>query len=276
MLSIALLASLLAGSDVKTDLVYREVDGTQVKMDLYLPEHPIAKPVPVAIMIHGGAWIGGKKEEMSVLAASLADKGVAVANVDYRLAPKFKWPAMLDDCQDAVRFVRSHAAEYDLDPHRIGAIGASAGAHLAMLLGFQDGAAGAGPDSTRVRAVVNLFGPVDLTEDFSPNLANLISVQVLGKKYEEAHDEAVKFSPVTYVTDRSAPVYTVHGSADPLVPLKQSERLDDALKAVHVEHVRIVVEGMKHAFGDKDEQVDAEVKKALGNSLDWLVAKLKP
>lgn len=279
MLSFALLAAFLAGPEIKENIVYRTVDDQPVSMDLYLPEKPVRTPTPVVVMIHGGAWISGSRKEMAPLALELTKRGVAVANIDYRLAPKSKWPAQIQDCQEAVIFVRSHAAEWGLDTDRVGAIGGSAGAHLSLLLGSTDmgqwgnTAARSGPNA-RVSAVVNLFGPVDLSQDFEKNVANLVSVQVIGKKYDEAKAEQAAFSPVTYLSKTSAPVFTVHGKADPLVPYKQAERLDGALKKLGVPHEMILVEGMVHGVTSKDAEVEKNIMSALGKSLDWLVGQL--
>ncbi len=276
MLPIALCALLLAGPTVKSDIVYRSVDDTGLMLDLYMPEKPVRRPVPIAIMIHGGAWISGKRSDMAPLAEALADKGVAVANLDYRLAPKAKWPAMIDDCQEAVRFLRKNAAEYGIDPKRMGAIGGSAGGHLSLLLGFTDNM---GPDtaapSARVKAVVNLFGPADLSQDFDKNLANLISTQVLGKKYDPSSNDVKEFSPINRIDANSAPVYTIQGKADPLVPFKQADRLDEAMKKAGREHVEVLVDGMGHGVTAKDPEVENKIRSELEKGLDWLVAKLR-
>lgn len=280
MVTLALYSMLLAGFDVKKDVVYRTVDDKPVLMDIYTPEKPITTPPPVVVMIHGGAWISGSKNDMSKLAIELANRGVAVANIDYRLAPKSKWPAMIDDCQEAVLFVKRHATEYGFDSDSVGAIGGSAGAHLSLLLGSTDrgqfsggAAAGSGPNA-RVSAIVNLFGPVDMREDFEKNTANFVSLQVLGKKYEDAKEEQKAFSPITYFSKSSAPTYTIHGTADTLVPVKQAHRLDDALKGLGVEHEMVIIEGMPHGVSSKDEKVNEKIMTELGKALDWLVAKL--
>lgn len=273
MISLALLLFKTAVMDVKLDIPYKTVDDKPILLDLYLPSNPVRKPVPVVVMIHGGAWISGSKKEMTPLAEALAEKGVAVANVDYRLAPKYKWPAMLDDCRDVFVYLQEHSAEFGIDPNRIGAIGGSAGAHLSMFLGMQDIPRAKG--ISRVLAVVNVFGPVDLTQDFEKNIANMVSVQVLGKKYEDATEDARKFSPITYIDAKTAPIYTLHGTIDPLVPIIQSERLNNAMKAAKVFHERVVIEGLGHGVSSKDPEVDKKIKTELNKALDWLVSRLK-
>lgn len=281
MVSLAILASLLIGPEIKEGLVYRTVNDQAVAMDLYLPEKPVTNPPPVVVMIHGGAWISGSRKEMAPLALELANRGVAVANIDYRLAPKSKWPAQIEDCQEAVLFVRSKAAEYGYSPDKVGAIGGSAGAHLSLLLGSTDfgqfssgSTARSGPNS-RVMAVVNLFGPVDMTQDFEKNVANMVSLQVIGKKYEDAKAEQVAFSPITYISKTSAPVFTVQGKADPLVPFQQAVRLETAMKNAGVPNQLILVDGMGHGVTSKDTETDKTIKSALAKALDWLVDTLK-
>jgi len=280
MVSFALCAWLLVGVDVKIGVVYRTVDDKPVMMDVYTPEKPVLRPTPVVVMIHGGAWMSGSRTDMTSLALELTNRGVAVANIDYRLAPKHKWPAMIQDCQEAVLFVKRKASEYGFDPDRVGAVGGSAGAHLSLLLGSTDigqfatsPRAGGGPDA-RVSAVVNLFGPVDLTQDFDKSTANFVALQVIGKKYEEATEEAKAFSPINYLSAASAPTYTIQGKADTLVPAMQAQRLDEALSKLGVSHEIVVIEGMGHGVSSKDPVVDAKIKTELGKALDWLVARL--
>ncbi|MBS1714540.1 MAG: alpha/beta hydrolase fold domain-containing protein [Armatimonadetes bacterium] len=273
---IATLLSLMAlGPDVKMGLEYGQADGKPLLMDFYMPDKPVRKPVPVVVMIHGGTWMSGSRGDMTPFAMVLAEKGVAVANVDYRLAPKSKWPAMIVDCQNAVRYLHGSGSELGIDPARIGAAGASAGAHLALLLGFTDGwGPGSGP-STRVQAVANFFGPTDLSKDFDKQLADFVGLQVMGKKASEAPEDVKSFSPVNHVDQKSAPVYTVHGTADQVVPVVQADRLETAMKAAGRPHTKVIVEGMGHGVGAKDEATVAKIKAEVDRAMAWLVARLK-
>lgn len=271
-----LLASFFAwclAADIKLDIAYKTVDDKPILMDIYLPDKPVRKPVPVVFVIHGGAWISGSKKDMAALSQELANRGVAAVNLDYRLAPKYKWPSMLDDCQDAQRFISAHAQQYGLDPARTAAVGGSAGSHLALLLGAGDQSQGA-TKVPRLRGVFNMFGPADLTKDFSKQVADLVSNQVMGRPYDPDAEETKAFSPVNRIDKSMCPVYTLHGKADPLVPVIQASRLDEALKALGVPHTLVLVEGMGHGVTSSDEKVDIAIKTELVKALDWLVEKV--
>ena len=239
MFALALLALLLQAGPPTTGIVYREVDGQRLMMDVYPAAGGSAK-APAVVVIHGGAWMTGDREDMSDLCTALSVNGMVAATVDYRLAPGSKWPAMLEDVRAAVRFLRTNAGRFGIDPNRVGAAGVSSGAHLALMLGFS------GSSSSRVMVVLNLFGPTDLTKDYSPFLAQAMAEQVLGKDLADAIEDIRAFSPVTYVTSDDAPVFTVHGRADPLVPYVQAERLDEALRGAGVPHTMLLIDGMGH------------------------------
>ena len=123
---------------VEPDVVYSKVGDTELKMDLYYPSETAPKTNAAVIVIHGGAWISGDRKQMALLAQYFASRGLFAASVQYRLAPKAVWPAMLDDVQTGVRFLRANATKYGFDPNRIGATGASAGGRLSLLLGTCD------------------------------------------------------------------------------------------------------------------------------------------
>jgi acetyl esterase/lipase len=209
---------------------------------------------------------------MAAMSQAIAAQGMVAANVSYRLAPTNKWPAMVEDVQAAVRFLRENASKYGIDPTRIGAAGASAGGHLSMLLGTTDG----WPDGTKtavsskVSAVLNLFGPFDCAQDFPRTLGMLLAQSIIGKKYDECAEDIKLFSPSTYVTKDDAPMFTIQGKADTLVPFKQAERLDAALKAVGVSHTLRLIDGMAHGINQqKKEETDAVAEGIL-----WLKGRL--
>jgi acetyl esterase/lipase len=188
---------------------------------------------------------------MAALCELLKRRGMVAVTIDYRLAPKYKWPAQLDDSQAAVRYLRGHAKELGIDKDRIGAAGASAGAHLALLLGFRntrDTASSIFPtESSKVKVVFDLFGPSDFSRDFSPSIDPVVFM-LTGKKRADASDIMKEASPATYVDKNSAPVYILHGKADTLVPIAQSEWLESLLKEVKVEVKSSFVEGMNHGI----------------------------
>lgn len=242
-------------------VTFKQAGEVELKMDVYAPAGAITSPC--IVVVHGGSWMAGKREDMAPFCSAIALAGMTAVTVDYRLAPASKWPAMIEDVQDAVRYVRGHAKELNIDPEAVGAAGASAGGHLSLLLGTIDGwpdGNSKGKTSSKVSAVLNLFGPTDLTQDFPLALATVLSQQILGKQLVDAAQDIKAFSPITYVTADDAPVFTVQGKADPLVPFKQAERLDKMLADKSVKHKTVLIEGMKHGIDPKDEAQVAAVK----------------
>ena len=233
------------------DLQYVEGGHERNRLDLYLPEK-LQGRLPVIVWIHGGAWRAGSKEDCP--AVPLAAKGYAVASVDYRLSQHAVFPAQIEDCKAAIRWLRANAARYHLDPVRIGAWGASAGGHLVALLGTTGNVKeleGNGENldqSSRVQCVVDWFGRADLTTASSQNNPDVTASvsQLLGGPVDENKDKAAKASPMTYVAKSAAPFLIMHGDKDQRVPLKQSELLAGALKKAGGEVTLQVVEGAGH------------------------------
>ncbi len=236
----------------QADLTYREVAGLALKLDLYLPRSPAANPLPVVLWVHGGGWIQGSKERCP--ASWLAAEGFAVASVQYRLSTQARWPAQIEDCREAVRWLRCHASEHGLDPERIGVWGSSAGGHLAALMGTLP----TPPDeavSSRVSAVCDWYGPSDLLT--MP--ANVLSeprtradveksngAKLLGGAIVDLPELAKRASALHQVSSNDTPFLIMHGDADPQVPLDQSTRLHEALRQAGVESTLIVLPGAGH------------------------------
>lgn len=269
-----LLAAVLATTDPMLDVVYsKPAPETELKMDIYRPEKAIRQPSPCVVVIHGGAWMSGKRQDMTAFCTELAKRGVVAATVQYRLAPKFKWPAMLDDVQTAVRYLRANAAKYEIDPNRIGAMGASAGGHLSLFLGARETRDPKPTEfastSSRVRAVFNIFGPVDMLNDFPSTLDGLYLI-VLGKQRVDAAEEIRSASPYYCLDASMCPVFTIHGDQDPLVPVKQANRLDEKLKELKRPHELRIIAGMAHEVPLKD----AAKMKNFNDGLDWLIKEL--
>jgi len=230
----------LAGADSKGyevlhDRTYAERSSGPLKGDLYLPDTDV--PAPVVVMIHGGGWRNGGVDDMARFARRVAEAGFAVFNITYRLAPEHKFPAQLEDVRAAVRWLRSSAAVYNIDPDRIGAWGYSAGAHLAMLLGAvgDDALNDAGPTapSARVAVVVAGAGPTDLRE-YPDNhyVADLMPEDADGRLFNLA-------SPVASVSPDDAPMFLYHGRRDMIVGYHNSVNMYRTLRAAGVEaHLR--------------------------------------
>lgn len=228
------------------DVTYCTMDGVELKMDFYYPEAS-ASPLPVVMYVHGGGWSKGDKSEGagSTEIPALVEAGFLVVAVNYRLAPEHPFPAMIEDVKCAVRFLRAHADEYRLDPNRIGVWGGSAGGHLVNLLGTTDASAGFDVGeyleySSRVQAVVDMFGPADLTVPFEGGYDS-------APRVFNGFDPALA-SPITYVTSDDPPFLILHGDSDKLVPIEQSRSLLAALQAVGVPAELIVVTNAGHSF----------------------------
>ncbi len=240
------------GVRVYTDVVYRHVGTRRAHLDIYVPERVEAprEGLPAILAIHGGGWRGGTKNGYGREVAALARHGYVVISVDYVLSSPGHptWPENLDDVREAVRWVRRNAADYGVDPTRIVAMGASAGGHLASLLGTN---AGSSDIETRVQAVVNLYGPTDLVSLAGSPGAVLPLTLYLGQPLAEIPDRYADASPIRHVSGDDAPTLLIHGETDDLVPVAQSVDLADRLKAVGVPAEVIVVRGVGHAFGFK-------------------------
>jgi acetyl esterase/lipase len=250
------------GVKVLKDLPYVENGHEQNRLDLYLPVKAEGR-LPLVGWIHGGGWKGGSKENCPAL--SLTTKGYAVASINYRLSQHAVFPAQIEDCKAAVRWLRANAAKYGFDPNHIGVWGGSAGGHLVALLGTTggvkdlEGQGGNLDQSSRVQCVVDWFGPTDFAgwdPDFNKAVYAMIT-QLLGGPARENQEKARKASPVTYVSKDSAPLLIMHGDQDKLVPLSQSEALAEALKKVGVEVTLQVIKGDGHGgpgFGSPENR----------------------
>ncbi len=217
---------------------YLMAGGWTGRLDLYLPRRPKASPMPVALLFHGGGWVSGSKDEIALDVVPYLAMGMAVANVDYRLAATAPAPAAVQDARCALRWVARHASEYGLDSNKIVTVGSSAGGHLALMAAFVPASAGfddlcPGNEPMHVAAVINFFGVSDVDELLQPANARDFAVAWIG--HAPNRDElARRVSPLTYVSKSDPAVFSVHGDADPIVPFEQSKRLHAALTAAGV------------------------------------------
>ncbi len=264
-----LLAAALAGppepDGVERDVVYGRVGDVELKLDLARP--PEGKgPFPAVVMIHGGGWQNGDKKVYIPFLQVYAKGGYVAASINYRLTPAHRFPAQIEDVKRAVRYLRERAKELKIDPDRIGAMGHSAGGHLSLMLGFTgpaDGLEGAdaGGISSRVKAVVNYFGPADLAREGpgvipgnDPEARKKVGDMLDGLIRDflgtsDRKDPAMaKGSPLTYLTADDPPVLTFHGTEDMLVPVEQARILHDALRKAGVEERLEILEGEGHGW----------------------------
>ncbi len=259
---------------VHRNLEYVENGHPRHRLDLYLPKGAKEK-LPLVVWIHGGGWRQGSKDRCR--AAFLVKKGFAVASINYRLSQHAIFPAQIEDCKAAVRWLRANANQYNLDGDHIGVWGASAGGHLVALLGTSggekelEGKGGNLDQSSRVQAVVDWFGPTDFTKMGGwHNDAKSPESKLLGGPVQQNKKKAARANPITYVTKDDPPFLIVHGTKDKLVPLSQSTMLVDALKKAKVEVTFERLEGAGHGgrqFGSPEQirKIEAFFNKHLRN-----------
>jgi len=236
---------------VLQDRVYAQPKGIPLHFDFVRP--PGEETCPLVVACHGGGWISGCKEDMRDVARLLAHAGYAVASPQYRLAPLHPYPAAIEDVQAFVRYVRSHAVELGVHPERVASLGISAGGHLAAMLGVTNPPAPEGEPRelrSQVNAVVAICPITDIAHP--RELQNEISVgfveQFMGGPFlgnEQRYREA---SPLHHVTPDDPPFLIVHGEADEIVPVVQSDELASKLEhnGVSVKYIRLPGEG--HGF----------------------------
>jgi acetyl esterase/lipase len=252
-------SSLPEGAKVHRDLKYVKDGHERNKLDLYLPEKADT-PLPVIVWIHGGAWMGGSKDGGGS-ALPFAGKGYAVASMNYRLSQHAVFPAQIEDCKAAIRWLRANAKTYNLDPERIGVWGASAGGHLVALLGTTggvedlEGKGGNADRSSRVQAVVDFFGPTDFLQMDAHAVSGARmkhdpptspESRLIGGAIQDNVEKVGRANPVKYVTKDAPPFLIVHGEQDPLVPCHQSELLYEALKRARSDVTFYKIAGAGH------------------------------
>lgn len=266
-----------SGFTAHRDLVYVPFGSGRQTLDLYVPPGP--GPHPLVIWIHGGAWKEGSKANPLPLRL-IAGERYAIASVNYRLSQQAKFPAQIEDCKAAVRWLRANATKYRLDPARFAAWGSSAGGHLVALLGTAGDKFDLGEhtgQSSRVQAVVDYYGPTDFLQmdahalpsaPFKHAAVDSPESQLVGGPLLENDLVAARANPVTHVTRDDAPFLIVHGDQDPLVPLHQSQLLEAALRKAAVPVTLYVVKGAGHGQGfERDPQIVPMVKEFLARAL---------
>jgi acetyl esterase/lipase len=236
------------------DIVYTKVGSSELKLDLMRPADREGL-FPAVVVIHGGAWRGGNKADVRPIMGDFVRRGYVAVSPQYRFCPKETFPAQVQDVKAAVRWLKSNAEKCRIDRERIGAIGFSAGGHLALLLGLtgpNDGLEGnvpAGAPDSRVKAVVNYFGPTDLAAKDIPNVSKPLFKDFLGGSAQEKPEAAAKASPLTYVSKGDAPVLTFQGTKDPLVPFTQAIKLAEAMTSSGVPGRVELLVGAQHGWG---------------------------
>lgn len=247
------------GIKTERNIPYVENGHRNQVLDLYLPEQPSDKPLPLMIWIHGGAWMAGSQAWQPV--SYLVNKGFAVASIQYRFSSDAIWPAQAYDCKTAIRFLRTNAAKYNLDPDHFGVGGDSAGGHLAAFIGTSgdvkemEGNLGNPNTSSRVQAVVDWFGPTDLTLMAQQSIPGSMiqhdasdspESKLMGGPIQEKRDLARTANPITYIDKNDPPFLIMHGDNDHVVPLGQSVILAKALIDSGVEVTMKTIPNAEH------------------------------
>ena len=244
------------GVKVLRDLAYVANGHERQKLDLFVPEKAKAA-LPLIIWVHGGGWQSGSKDQCLPLRQGFTGRGYAIASIGYRLSGDAIFPAQIEDCKAAIRWLRVHAKEYNLDSEHFGVWGSSAGGHLVALLGTSGGVkefeVGANLEiSSRVQAVCDFYGPTDLLQFVATphyqghGKPDSPESKLLGGTVAEVPDKAARANPITYVSKETPPFLIVHGSQDPTVPPQQSELLLAALQKAGVASQHHVIPGAKH------------------------------
>jgi len=260
---------------IERDLAYGKVADTELNLDLAMPKTG-AGPFPAVVFLHGEGWRAGNRQQMNHFIEGMARLGYVGVTVEYRLVPTALFPAQVEDCKAAVRWLRANAKKYRIRPDRIGVVGFSAGGHLASMLGVtrkEDGFEGVGGNpeqSSRVQAVVSFFGPTDFSaRDWPKDLEDEVIAPFLGGTFADKADSYKRASPVNYVTVDAPPFLFLHGTDDKLIPIDQSRRLSEKLKTVGVPTQMVALEGEGHGFTDANNQ------KSMQRMLDFLSEHLK-
>jgi alpha-L-fucosidase 2 len=264
----ALLGSVTRAED-KLDFTYGTAAGEELKLDLSVPDG--TGPFPVCILVHGGGFErGDKQKQPKHWFAPLSDAGYAWVSINYRLAPAHKYPGSVEDLKTAVRWVKSHAADYRFDPARIVLIGESAGGYLVNMVGVKN------EEDTRVAAVVSFYGAADLpfrlkSSNGKPSItfSNYFGVT---EDNEVTRKFLVEASPATHVRPGLPPFLLIHGNKDETVPYEQSVNFFAKLKAAGVPAEFITIEGGGHGMSSW-RQLNSDYTAQL---VKWLNRTLKP
>jgi len=234
---------------VQKDIVYKQVDSTSLQLDIY-QLRDLNTAVPALIFIHGGSWSKGERSDYLPYLLDYAQKGYVTVTVSYRLSGVAHYPAAVEDVKSAVQWIQAHSEAYMINPEKIALIGGSAGGHLAMMVAYDDkntmGTACADSHNGSVQAVVNLYGPTDLSTDYARHRDEVL--QFLGKTYQEAPSLYEAASPRTHISEDDPPTLIFHGTIDALVPVSQSDSLHKWLDQTGVPNDYHRLKGWPHTM----------------------------
>ncbi|MDA8744879.1 alpha/beta hydrolase [Rubripirellula amarantea] len=234
-----------AAVELVEGVVYSTAGDVELKLDLAKPSDT-DKPLPCVVVIHGGAWRQGDRRSHLNDIRGLAEHGYVAATISYRFCPEHRFPAQVDDVRNAVRFLREHANDYGIDASRLGAMGFSAGAHLAMLLGVMEDEH---QPTSKVQAVVSYFGPTDFTQPNIPDISVPLLADFIGGSLAEKPESYRQASPITFVDSTDAPILLFQGTNDPLIPVNQAVLMAERMSKHNVDGRVELLIGEGHGWG---------------------------
>jgi acetyl esterase len=260
--------NLASATDLK-NIPYARVGGIELTLDASIPDGD--GPFPAAILVHGGGWVAGDKQQyITYIFQPLSDAGFAWFSINYRLAPQYKFPADADDVESAIRYVKANAAKYKIDARRIALLGESAGGHLVSYVGARNR-----PDSS-VAAVVSMYGIHDFISAslaWKPVPTEILQLFGIRAVNADTAPILIKASPVVYVSRTMPPFLLMHGSKDEDVPYEQSAEMCEKMKSAGAHCDLITIEGAPHGMDHWETHPEfLWYKKAL---VDWLRMTLK-
>jgi acetyl esterase/lipase len=256
------------------DIVYAKMGSSELKLDIDEPAG-VTGLRPAIIVLYGGAWRQGSKSDVRPIVPQFVRRGYVAVAPQYRLCPKDTFPAQVHDVKAAVRWIKANGRKYQIDPDRIGAIGFSAGGHLALMLGLTspsdglEGEVSAGAPDSRVKAVVNYFGPTDLAAKDIPDICKPWVKDFLGGSPQDKPEAAAKASPLTFVSRDDAPTLTFQGTKDPLVPFSQAIKLAEAMTTAGLPGRVELLIGAEHGWGP------AEMERTVSDTFRFFDTYLK-
>lgn len=246
LLTTALCASAQAADfefEVREKIVYTRVGERELLLDAYLPKKKDASPA--VLVVHGGAWRSGNRRQLKGYARSLAEMGFVCFAIDYRLAPAHRFPAQIEDCREAVKWIRKNAEQYNVNPQKLGAIGYSAGGHLVSLLGTTGEAPTRknGQVDTRLQAIVAGGAPTDFR--WFPDNGKWAEF-LFGGNLDTQRDLFNAASSAAFVDRDDPPMFFFNGTNDRLVPFAWTESCFKALRKAGVRTELHRIEGAGH------------------------------
>jgi len=283
--------------EVHEDIVFGQGGTVDLKLDLARPRNAKGR-LPTVLVLHGGGWIRGDKHDVLPIVKLLAEEGFVAVTAQYRLARltadplknPAPWPAQIEDVKCAVRYLRANAERWSIDPERIAALGFSAGAHLAMLLGTMDaadgceGAGGCVDAGSKVNAVVSFFGPTDMGVK-APSPAEIAKLPMKAKQRvakawalgaifgDRFREDPTRASPLSYVDKTDAPMLLFQGTRDTLVQPVNTELMMDALSHAGVGGKVVFHLGKGHGRGWLKDPIATD---AMQDVLDFLNEQFRP